>query len=334
MELPQNLTAWTYSTILAAVRLYEYEPAQLDFKEVLHTTEKKDQRKHNENLQKCVVSMANAPGGGCIIFGVRDPRADNGAAILLPEGRIVGIPLGADLRKELGEKLSAIQPRPSFDVQVIPLPDNPSRGVLVAAIPESPLRPHMDPSTHAFYKRGAGGSAEPMDQHEVRDQMLYSVQRFQQIRLLRLELRTYRRLITVLRLDATGWFIHLDTDAFKTMLANVCDLLPADGILLENLHLAATLAGSVNDAIRAGYNIWLNKTPTVLKGIPGYSRRILDNLRSQGEKPLDEFDRICSECEQALEALFGSLSDTNEMREVENDAQPNVAVPKGESDEQ
>jgi len=252
--------------------------------------------------------MANAPGGGYIAFGVRDARTSRGASPLTPEERVIGISLGADFRKELGEKVSAIRPRPSFDVQVIPLPVDPSCGVLVVAIPESPLRPHMDPNTHIFYKRGAGGNAEPMDQQEVRVQMLYSAQRLRQVTLLRLELRTYRRLAAMLRQDASGWFIHLDTDAFKTMLLNVCDLLSTDGVLLENLHLAATLAGGVNDAIRTGYNIWLNKTPSVLKGVPGYSRHMLGKLRAQGEMPLAEFDRVCAECEQALASRRWSYS--------------------------
>jgi len=40
MELPQHLAAWTYETVLDVVRLYEYEPARLDFKAVFQATEK------------------------------------------------------------------------------------------------------------------------------------------------------------------------------------------------------------------------------------------------------------------------------------------------------
>lgn len=308
MELPQDLTAWTYESVLAAVRRYEYEPARLDFKAVLHATDKKDQKWHNENIQKCVVSMANAPFGGYILFGVRDPRADRRSAAVPPEERIVGIPLGADFRKELGEKLSAIKPQPPFDVAVVPLPADPALGVLVVRIPESPLRPHMDPSTHVFYKRGFGGSSEPMDQREVRDQMLYSGQRLQQIKMLRLELHSYRVLRSALR-DPNTWFVRFDSQAFKVLLAQTCDLLPENGELLAKLQGIATMAGQFNGILERGDALW-RRARFIPRAMPGNPKVGLD---ANVQRQLDAFDEWCAEAQDALAALFGPMPVTNAL---------------------
>jgi len=307
MEVPEDLSAWTHDTVLAVVRRYEYEPARFDFKAVLHATEQKDRKWHNENIQKCVASMANVPGG-CILFGVRDPRADKDAVALAPEERIVGIPLGADFRKELGEKLSTIQPPPSFDVKVVRLPTDPSRGVLVAEIPESPLRPHMDPSTHAFYVRGMGGNAEPMDQREVRDQMLYSSQRLQQVLMLRLEMHSFRLLRATLR-DPNAWFVRFDSPAFKVLLAQTCELLPRDGDLLAKLHGIATMATQFNFILDQGYDLW-RRARFIPKALPGNPKVGLD---ASVQDQLDAFDEWCGQAQDALAALFGPMPVTNAL---------------------
>ncbi len=45
-----------------------------------------------------------------------------------------------------------------------------------------------------FYKRADTGSTEPMNWHEVRDQMLYTEGRLQQVRLLRLKIAQIKKL--------------------------------------------------------------------------------------------------------------------------------------------
>ena len=214
----------------------------------------------------------------------------------------MGIPLGADLRKEVGDKLRAIQPPPAFDICVIPLPDDASRGVLVVEIFESPLRPHMDPSTHVFYTRGAGGSAEPMSQREVRDQMLYSGQRLKQVVLLRLELHSLRLLRTALR-DPNSWFARFDVQAFKVLLAQTCDLLPEDGHLLALLQRIATMAMQFNAILDEAQSLW-RRARFVPRGMPRSPQRTLDaNLQKQ----LSDFDQWCAEAEALLAERFGLL---------------------------
>jgi len=127
--------------------------------------------------------MANG-NGGFILFGVRDLRKPAEAL----EGRIAGIPFNPELRKELGEKLKPIQRPVYFDPKPILLPHEPGKCVLVARIPTSDLRPHMDTTTGAFYIRGQGGSAAMMDFTQVRDQMLYTEGRLRKVMLLRMEL--------------------------------------------------------------------------------------------------------------------------------------------------
>jgi hypothetical protein len=94
----EDLATWTFETVLELVRRDEYELGRVDFKAVLHATDPKHRKWHQEIILRCVVSMANACGGGYILVGVRDPRTDKDAAVLASEERIVGIPLGGDLR--------------------------------------------------------------------------------------------------------------------------------------------------------------------------------------------------------------------------------------------
>ncbi len=68
---------------------------------------------------------------------------------------------------------------------------NNERGIFIFHIPLSPLRPHMFNGT--FYKADTG-STEPMNWHEVRDQMLYTEGRLQQVRLLRLKIAQIKKL--------------------------------------------------------------------------------------------------------------------------------------------
>src|SRR5258708_8437987 len=134
--------------------------------------------------------MANADGG-FLVFGVKDPKNHPN---LTAEQRIVGIPKSTEYLKEFGNKISSIQRHVPcvFPERLIDLPGNDTHGILVVHIPLSPLRPHMVEGI--FYARVNTGSAEPMNWHEVRDQMLYTEGRLQKVRLLRLKIAQFKML--------------------------------------------------------------------------------------------------------------------------------------------
>jgi hypothetical protein len=131
MELLADPSAWDYSTVVEAVRRYHWEPALLDFKEVLHAqhgTELSKQR-HNEHVRQTAVAFANG-GGGHLLFGVKDPTTTRASA---PTDAIVGISLAGDLRKQFGDKLAGVLPPIDFDAAGVSLIGQPAagQGVLV-----------------------------------------------------------------------------------------------------------------------------------------------------------------------------------------------------------
>src|SRR6266446_5237655 len=186
MEWPKNLEEWTYETVVTIVRKYEFEPGSFDYKAalVLPRTDPKREEVY-ASIRRTVCSMANADGG-FILFGVRD----RSQTVNSPDDRIMGIPLGGDLRKQFAEKISAIERPVYFEASPAPilLPTNSTQGIFIVYIPRSELRPHMDVSTGAFYRRGEGGKADTMNFYEVRGQMLYTEGRLQKVRLLRLKI--------------------------------------------------------------------------------------------------------------------------------------------------
>ncbi len=173
-QLPESLAEWDYATVERVVQLHEFEPGQFDCKAVLNPTREPGSEKLLESIRKTACSMANTDGG-FISFGVQDRVVD----VPTPLARIVGIPLGDDLRSDFGRKIADIQPDLYFEAspQPILLPGRNERGIFVVQIPASPRRPHMVTSTGVFYRRGAGGTAERMTVGEVRDQMVYTEER-------------------------------------------------------------------------------------------------------------------------------------------------------------
>ncbi len=141
--------------------------------------------------------MANADGG-FILFGVKDRKYP----VSSPDVRLEGLPLGADLRRLFGDKISDIQRELHFEAipKPIVLPNDPTRGFFVVYIPPSPRRPHMVAYEGVFYRRGEGGTSERMAFYEVREQMLYTEERLQKVTLFRLQLAQYRRLEAVMKL--------------------------------------------------------------------------------------------------------------------------------------
>src|SRR5258706_292810 len=82
--------------------------------------------------------------------------------------------------------------------------------------------------------------ATAMRYYGVRDQMLYTEGRLQKIRLLRLKLEQFRKQVNK-PYNGYEWENELaqstryDTGAFETLLADVCDLIPAETGLLNKL---------------------------------------------------------------------------------------------------
>jgi hypothetical protein len=145
-----------------------------------------------------------------------------------------------------------------------------------------------------FYKRVSTGSAEPMDWHEVRDQMLYTEGRLQKVRLLRLGITQIKTLRERKLAPGYEWERVLaqssryDTSSFEVALADVCDLLPAD--LLTCL---LDLSRAAND-----FNIVMDpNTP------------FTGNDRSTAEaKKSNLLAELCEKCEEQLSGLFGPLA--------------------------
>src|SRR5947209_8762234 len=98
------LEQWTFQTVLDLVRTHEFEPGHFDYKSVL-TGSGPQRDEVLTSIQRTACSLANTDGG-YILFGVKDRRDQ----VPTPEERVVGIPLGGDLRKQFGDKLQQIQP--------------------------------------------------------------------------------------------------------------------------------------------------------------------------------------------------------------------------------
>jgi hypothetical protein len=254
MDIPENVDAWTYDTVLNVVRRHEFEPGRFDYKEVLNAAGQ-GKGEHTASIRHTVCSMANA-FGGYILFGV----ADRQKQIVPPERRIVGIPFAPDLRKEFGDKLAQIEREVYFNANAIRLPDDDTQCVFVAQVPTSNLRPHVDKSDGRFLIRGEGGSANPMGFIQVRDQMLYTEGRLQKVTLLRFELATFQKVFMMLGDPSTG-SVRFDVSAFKLLLADVCDMLQSDSGLLAVLHDIATHA-SASLGVIAPFGVSLRKSLT------------------------------------------------------------------------
>ena len=292
IELPEKLDQWTYDTVVAIVRKYEFEPGSFDYKGalVLPRTDPKREEVY-ASIRRTVCSMANADGG-FILFGVRD-RSET---VSSPDDRIIGISLGGDLRKQFSEKISAIQRPVDFDASPTPIicRTNLNLGIFVVYIPQSQLRPHMDLPTGAFYRRGEGGKADKMNFYEVRDQMLYTEGRLQQVRLLRLKIAQIKMLREMKVAPGAEWKRVLarsspyDTSSLEVVLADVCDLIPTG--LLENL---VKLSRTAND-----FNIIMN---------PNNPFTHNDRNTAEAEKS-NLLGQLCTKCEEQLAELFGPLT--------------------------
>ena len=261
-QIPEDLGAWTYETLVALVGNHDYEPGRFDFKEVLSATRGEGHAKQlNAAIRKEACAFANTLGG-FLIFGVKD-----GKNIKAPgENRIVGIPLNGEHRKEFGEKLSAVQPVPHFDSspQTIRLPDNPESGVFVVYVPPSPYRPHMVLPEYVFYGRGDGGTATPLDYYQVKELMRTTEERLRKLALIRIEignLQTFIGLMASLPLVDVIVRERLDTTALQLLLADT-SILSLDLDVLRPLLLIPAAASRINNHLEM--YIRSGKPPTEL----------------------------------------------------------------------
>jgi hypothetical protein len=293
MDFFTAIDQWDYSTIYRLIAERDTEPGLFDFKEVLSGTGADESKKQlNDSIRKTVCSMANADGG-YIIFGIKDSKK---YPRLAPEERIRGIPKSSEYLKEFGNKISSIHRNVPcvYPERLIDIPGNETHGIFVIHIPLSPLRPHMIEGT--CYKRVGTGSAEPMDWHEVRDQMLYTEGRLQKVKLLRLKIAQFKNQIAIPM--GQEWMQELarnsryDTNSFEIVLADVCDLIPFQ--LLEHLVKLSRTATDLN----------IIMDPTA-KFKSDYNRST-----AQVEKS-NLFGKLCGECEEQLADLFGSLTKDN-----------------------
>lgn len=302
LDLPDNLEAWNYDTVVNLVTKYEFEPGIFDYKAVLNATRSEHRNDHNASIRRTACSLANADGG-FILFGVRDQSSK----VSSPEKRIVGMPIVGDLRKAFADKLLPVQRPVYFEASPKPivLPTEPKLGIFVVYIPRSPLRPHMDESTGNFYRRGEGGTAEIMKFYEVREQMMFTEERLRKVTLFRLEIAQYRELIaSLLQMGdrVTQSLLRFDTGAFKIILADICDFIPTSTPLLSDLLGIPVLANLVNEFLdRATYPGLRVQSPD--QPNPDIARReaILGNLAA--------LDQRCQNCEKEFEELFGRLGE-------------------------
>ena len=287
MNFSADINQWDYNTIYRLVTQRDAEPGIYDFKEVLSGTgTDENKNKLNNSIRKTVCSMANADGG-YIIFGVKDPKKHPN---LTAEQRIVGIPKSPEYLKEFGNKISSVQRNVPcvYPDRLIDLPGNDTYGIFVVHIPLSPLRPHMIEGT--FYTRVSTGSAEPMNWHEVRDQMLYTEGRMQKVRLLRLKIAQFKKLRATQLGYGEDWerelALHLPYEAgdFEALVADTCDLIPSQANLLENLLDLSRAAAAINATLN--HNIPF--TPSTRQTVFAKKSNLLGELCEKCEKQLAE----------------------------------------------
>ncbi len=294
-DVPLRLEEWKYETVVRLVKKYLDEPGVYDFKEVLNPTYQQGKGDHAASIRRTACAMANADGG-YILFGVLD--REKPATTL--EQRIPGIPMKGNLRKEFQEKITRLQRSVYFDTLPSPilLPADAARGIFVVSIPQSPLRPHCDPTTGVFYRRGDGGNAECMNFYEVREQMMFTEERLRKVTLFRLEIAQYQWVTsTLLQMgdEAITLELRFDTGAFKIMLADICGFIPSSSILLSQLLEIPIYANLIDDQLTR------EQTPAMQwqKSPAERAKPILENAT--------HLAGLLIACTQELEELFGPL---------------------------
>jgi hypothetical protein len=145
-----------------------------------------------------------------------------------------------------------------------------------------------------------------MDFYEVRESMLYQEERVRKVTLLRLELMQFRSIAAVMEemKGNVGMCLHrFDTNTLKPLLADVCVLLPPDGVILGKLLDIPKAASLVNENLDhpVGYTASPDGRDIPVIADPQRNSRtaIWSNIRFLAAR--------CDECEAALAELFGPL---------------------------
>lgn len=298
-QVPADVNAWTYDTIMQLLTDHSGEPSWFDFKANLGDT--------RESTRKTAAAMANTDGG-YLIFGVKDAAA----GLTLAE-RITGLPHDAEFRKTLGDVLACIKPLLRFLVRDRPIdfPSDPTRGIQPVRIPPSATTGHGVGRNGGwfFYRRGDGGQAVPMDYYEVRDQMLYGAERLRKVQLLRLELVQMRddhaSLASTTLPYSAGYdgkpipdlMLRFDTSDFRPLIADVCGLLPASGTVLADLLRICSTANLVN-----------RRLDRIISTIPPWDREGNTKHMANIRGTLAVLAHLIADTEQALDTAFGPLS--------------------------
>ena len=297
--LPIDLGDLNYEQIIALVERVEYEPGPIDFKEVLNPTGP-GRDEALASLRRTVSAFANT-NGGWVVFGIKD-RATG----LDAQRRIVGIPMGGDLRKEFGDKLRGVAPELRFEASPKPItiPESTSHCVFVVRIPLSALRPQMVTETGAFYSRGDNGAAERMNYYQVRDLMLLTNERIR-LMLLRLELAMYRQICGMISTQMAPGMrpiltnLSFDVAGLKALMSDAVSVLPADPSLIRVLLQIPVQASSVNRVLDVA------NSPSTF----ALSNRaaILDSLEPGLLQQLQLLAETCDQVSCELDELFGPL---------------------------
>jgi hypothetical protein len=146
------------SVIEHIVEMRIREDADLDFKRDVYEQSDKGHR----DAAGDVAAMANSPGGGAILLGIRD---DDSAA-----SEIVPIVFSDTVEGRLTQAIvSLTAPAPLFVIRRVPVNADSDRGVYVIIVPPSPYAPHAvrSGSRQLGYPRRSGPHTRWLSESEV-----------------------------------------------------------------------------------------------------------------------------------------------------------------------
>jgi hypothetical protein len=157
--LGSRLDDLVYQDILGFVASQAPEAFDLDYKSALYGGSDRDKR----DLATDVAALANT-AGGLLMLGLQED--DQARAAATP-----GVDISDEQRSRIERVIaSGIVPLPSFDLIAVENPDSPGNGVLIIAIPRSPLAPHAVLVNEGFrYPRRNGSNTRYLSEPEVAD---------------------------------------------------------------------------------------------------------------------------------------------------------------------
>ncbi len=211
------------------------ETTDLEYKKEHYGSSDGEKRK----LSGDIAAMANA-AGGVILLGVEE---DEHAAAK----KLVHVDLGdEEIRRIRSIAAGGISPLPTFDVFPVANPADPNKGIIVIAIPPSPMRPHavlVNEGLRFPQRHGAGitylTEAQVANAYRQRsrriDEGAMALQRLETNLLEQFRSYTCGRLVVTLVPDVPGDF-PLDTAAFRAFRGQLGSISP--GILDNSWYWA------------------------------------------------------------------------------------------------